>query len=253
VSSSGRQTLGGGEGPQVVARRLARATPCRLTLGPAGDLRHVGVGRVQQVALVGDREDSERARAGRWRTGWCPRAGRPRCRPRAGLASLGPDLLADVQHRRLVALALADDDGAAGRHALERGAHRLDGGRVGRHAVAAADHAPRQRSPPPPSRACTREPGCGPCSSSPTQGSAGASANKVARSSSGKRVGRPSARRMQQWQVSAYTTVNGAEQTDAVARLDGDVIAEAQPRVRSSRRHRPAPTADRRSEPARCS
>ena len=37
------------------------------------------------------------------------------------------DLLADVQHRRLVALALADDDRAVDRHRVHDAAHRLDG------------------------------------------------------------------------------------------------------------------------------
>ena len=39
-----------------------------------------------------------------------------------------PDLLADVEHRRLVALALADDDRAVDRQAVQRLAHRLDRG-----------------------------------------------------------------------------------------------------------------------------
>ena len=43
-----------------------------------------------------------------------------------------PDLLADEQHRRLVALALADHDGAFDRQLVEFAAHRIDGGLVGR-------------------------------------------------------------------------------------------------------------------------
>ena len=39
-------------------------------------------------------------------------------------------LLADEQHRRLVALALADDDGAVDGHGVHLAAHRLDGGLV---------------------------------------------------------------------------------------------------------------------------
>ena len=49
------------------------------------------------------------------------------------------DLLADVEHRRLVALALADHDGAVDVERVERGAHRLDRGGVGGLLVAAAD------------------------------------------------------------------------------------------------------------------
>ena len=50
-------------------------------------------------------------------------------------------LLADVEHRRLVALALADDDRAADLDVVERPAHRLDGGAVGGLPVAAAHEA----------------------------------------------------------------------------------------------------------------
>ena len=51
----------------------------------------------------------------------------------------GADPLADEQHRRLVALALADDDGAVDVERVQGGAHRLDRGCVGGLLVAAAD------------------------------------------------------------------------------------------------------------------
>jgi hypothetical protein len=54
----------------------------------------------------------------------------------------GADLLADVQHRRLVALALADDHRAAHRQAIHRLAHRLDGDAV-RVLPVALPHRPR--------------------------------------------------------------------------------------------------------------
>ena len=57
-------------------------------------------------------------------------------------ASAIADLLADVEHGRLVALALADDDGAADLRLLHGAAHRLDGGVVGAVAVATS-HEPR--------------------------------------------------------------------------------------------------------------
>ena len=41
------------------------------------------------------------------------------------------DLLADVEHRRLVALAFADDDRPVDRHGVHHLAHRLDGDLVG--------------------------------------------------------------------------------------------------------------------------
>ena len=48
------------------------------------------------------------------------------------------DLLADVQHRRLVALAFADDDRAVDRHRVHHPAHRLDRDLVGLVPVALA-------------------------------------------------------------------------------------------------------------------
>ena len=50
------------------------------------------------------------------------------------------DLLADVEHRRLVHLAFADDDGAPDFDAPEFPAHRVDGGLVGSFFVAAPAH-----------------------------------------------------------------------------------------------------------------
>jgi hypothetical protein len=49
------------------------------------------------------------------------------------------DLLADIEHRRLVALALADDDGAVELELVEGTAHRLDRGLIGSAFVAAPD------------------------------------------------------------------------------------------------------------------
>ena len=53
----------------------------------------------------------------------------------------GADLFADIEHRRLVALALADHDGAVDRQAVQRLAHRIDGGLIGGLLVAAAHQA----------------------------------------------------------------------------------------------------------------
>ena len=47
-----------------------------------------------------------------------------------------PEPLTDEQHRRLVALAFPDDDGAVDRHRVEHSPHRLDGRLVGLVAVA---------------------------------------------------------------------------------------------------------------------
>src|SRR3546814_9820624 len=101
-------------------------------------LVHIDVGGVEQAAFFGDREHRERVG---------PRLGGDR---RAfervdGDVDLGPlagriaDLFADIEHRRLVALALADDDRAVHIEGVERGAHRLDRGGVGGLFVAATD------------------------------------------------------------------------------------------------------------------
>ena len=78
------------------------------------------------------RQHRDRARACPWRTGSCPRADRPRYRPRVRPPALaGPaDLLADEEHRRLVALALADHDRAVDIDGVELPAHRLDRGLI---------------------------------------------------------------------------------------------------------------------------
>jgi hypothetical protein len=63
----------------------------------------------------------------------------------SAISILGPsslrraDPLADVEHRRLVALALADHHRSVERELVELGAHRLDRGGVGGIVVAAAD------------------------------------------------------------------------------------------------------------------
>ncbi len=55
----------------------------------------------------------------------------------AGGAPL-PHLLADIQHRRLVAFTFADDDGAVDRDGVERAPHGADGRFVGLVAIALA-------------------------------------------------------------------------------------------------------------------
>jgi hypothetical protein len=56
-----------------------------------------------------------------------------------GLVGRGANLFADIEHRRLVALALADHDGAVHVEFVERDAHRFHGGGVGSLFIAPAD------------------------------------------------------------------------------------------------------------------
>ena len=55
-----------------------------------------------------------------------------------------PDVLAVEEHRRLVLLALADDDDTAHAHRVEHEPHGVDGGLVGGDLVAASDPAGRE-------------------------------------------------------------------------------------------------------------
>src|SRR6186713_909133 len=95
---------------------------------PDDQLLHVEIRRVQQTALGGGGEHGDRIRcAGRAQVGAFERIDgdvdlRQVAHPMRRLA----DALADVEHRRFVTLALADDDGAVDRDLIERLAHRLD-------------------------------------------------------------------------------------------------------------------------------
>ena len=91
--------------------------------GPDDQLLHVDVGGVEQAALLGGGQ--HRDRVGRAR-GAEVRALEGIDRDVDRVAALA-DLLADVQHGRLVALAFADHDGAVdvdGLHLLAHGVHR---------------------------------------------------------------------------------------------------------------------------------
>jgi hypothetical protein len=61
------------------------------------------------------------------------------------LAFTSPTFFADIEHRRFVALTLADDDRPVDRHRVHHLAHRLDGNLIGLVAVALA-HRVRARN-----------------------------------------------------------------------------------------------------------
>ena len=112
-----------------------------IASGPDRDLLHVeGRAGEEHRAALGDRDDRDRVRL--------PERGEPRPLERidgdVDLRPLAvPDLLAVVEHRRLVLLPLADHDDAAHRDAVEDEAHRVDRGLVGALLLAAADPARR--------------------------------------------------------------------------------------------------------------
>ena len=108
---------------------------------PPGHLFHVDAGAgVEHRAALGEGDDRDRARhPQRAEAGPLERVDGDVDDRRRAVA----DLLAVVEHRRLVLLALADDDGAVHRDRVEDVAHRVDGGLVGGDLVAAADPAGR--------------------------------------------------------------------------------------------------------------
>ena len=107
--------------------------------GPGGDLLHVDAGAgVEHRAALGERDHRERrghAAGGQRRA--LERVDGDVDDRRAAVA----DLLAVVEHRRLVLLALADHHDAVHRHGVEQQPHRVDRGAVGRLLLAAADPA----------------------------------------------------------------------------------------------------------------
>ena len=111
-------------------------------VGAAGHLLHV-----HARARVEHRAASRRARrprgrsAGPWRSSVVPSSGSTATSTRGRRAVA--DVLAVVEHRRLVLLALADHDDAVHGDGVEHRAHGVDGGLVGGDLVAAPDPARR--------------------------------------------------------------------------------------------------------------
>ena len=126
---------------QILSRRRVEIDD---TVGqPAADrdLIHIHVRRVEKAAIIGHRQDGERVGAA---LGGDRRAFERVERDVDFRPLPRPDRLADIQHRRLVALALADHDRAVDRQAVQRLPHRIDGGLVGGLLVA-PPHQPRSR------------------------------------------------------------------------------------------------------------
>ena len=131
VSSSTCRPSARGDRPQVLAHRRVDVDEV-LGAGADDQLLHVEIGRVQQAAFVGRGQHRDGiGRAGGAQVRALERidgdvdlvVGAALAVALAGQA----DLLADEEHRRLVALTLADDDGAVDRHRVELAPHRFDG------------------------------------------------------------------------------------------------------------------------------
>ncbi len=133
-----------GDVPQVVGDRSVQFDRV-LARRPDDDLLHVAVGGMQQAAFLGRSEHGNRSgRAGGAQVGAFERidgnidAG--------NLPSVGKGaahLLADVEHGRFVAFALADHDGAAHRDGVHGLAHGLGGDLIAQRTVSLAHGARR--------------------------------------------------------------------------------------------------------------
>jgi hypothetical protein len=129
------------EPPDIVRRARIELDYAFLKTGADRDFLHVDVGRVQQRATIGHRHRGDCTR----HVLGAKRGAFQRVDSDVDLRSgFEPDLLADEQHRRLVALALADHDGAIDRQLVELAPHRVDRGLVGGLLVAVAAQASRR-------------------------------------------------------------------------------------------------------------
>ncbi len=105
--------------------------------GADGDLVHIDVRRVEQAAPIGQRDHGKGVR----QVFRADRRSLQRIERDVDLRSLaGADLLADEEHRRLVALALADHHLPANPQPVQLIAHGVDGCLVGGFLVAASPH-----------------------------------------------------------------------------------------------------------------
>jgi hypothetical protein len=123
----GFDAFGLGEPANVVGRRRVEFDNALRITRTDRQFLHIDVGRMQERTAIGHRH-------GRDRAGHVLGAQRRAFERIDGDINLGtgiePDLLADEKHRRLVALALADHDGAFDRQLVEFAAHRVDRGLV---------------------------------------------------------------------------------------------------------------------------
>ena len=121
------------KGVDIVGRTVVEIDKAPRQAGAHGDLVHVNVGGVQEAAFFGDGKDRQRTRtAGRGDGRAFKRVER-----NVDLRSVsGPHFLADEQHGRLVALALADHHRAVDIEAVQHCPHGIDGGLIRGHFVA---------------------------------------------------------------------------------------------------------------------
>ncbi len=130
-----RNALGPGQAGDVVRRRRIDVDDTVRIVRADGDLVHVDVGREEQAALFGNGDDGQRVGQV---LGADRRAFERIERDIDRRTFAAADLFADIEHRRLVALALADHHRALDGEAVEFLPHGIDGGLVGSLFVAAS-------------------------------------------------------------------------------------------------------------------
>ena len=121
-------TLGLGHGIDVLGRRRIELDRIGRIAGTDGHLFHVNVRGVEQTALLRDRDHGQRIR----QVLGADRGAFERIERDIDCgAILGADFLADIEHRRLVALALADHHRAVDRQTVELLTHGIHSHLIG--------------------------------------------------------------------------------------------------------------------------
>ena len=129
--------LGAGEVFQVFGERGVERYHVFRQAAADRDLLHVDVRRVQKIAALGQRNGGDGVRAAFGGDRGAFQRVHGDVHRRAPLA----DFLADIEHRRFIHLAFADDDGAVDGDGVEGLAHGFNGRTIGFVFLAAADPA----------------------------------------------------------------------------------------------------------------
>ena len=133
-----RDALGLGNCDHIVRNAAVQVDDTRRIARSDGHLVHVYVGRIEQAALLGNRQHRERVGTGLRRDRRAFQRIKRDVDPGAG-ANGASNFFADIEHRGFIALALPDDDGSIKIEFVERTAHRIDRRCIRRLLIAAPD------------------------------------------------------------------------------------------------------------------
>ena len=130
----------GGDGCHIFGRCLVQIDNAVGIARAHGQLVHINIGGIEQIAMLGHRQHRECIRPG-FR---CNRRALERIERDIDLWSCADrrtDFFADIQHRRFVTFALTDDHRAIHIELIERRAHGFDRSMIRRFLVATPDQA----------------------------------------------------------------------------------------------------------------